>query len=37
MAFVNAVAGSVSLMFDGGITTTEPTDEFLRGSWLYRA
>ena len=36
MAFVNAVAGSVSLMFDGGITTTEPTDEFLRGSWLYR-
>ena len=37
MAFVNAVAGSVSLMFDGGITATEPTDEFLRGSWLYRA
>lgn len=35
MAFVNAVAGSVSLMFDGGITVTEPTDEFLRGSWLY--
>ena len=37
MAFVNAVAGSVSLMFDGGITATEPTDEFLRESWLYRA
>ena len=35
MGFVRAVADSVSLMFDGGITVTEPVDEFFANSWLY--
>ena len=34
--FVRAVADSVSLDFDGGVAATEPTGEFLSGSWLYR-
>ena len=34
--FVRAVADSVSLVFDGGVAATEPTGEFLSGSWLYR-
>ena len=33
--FVRAVADSVSLMFDGGVTVTEPTDEFFANSWLW--
>lgn len=36
MAFVRAVADRVSLMFDGGIAVTEPTEEFFKNSWLYR-
>ena len=36
MAFVRAVADRVSLLFDGDITATEPTDEFFATSWLYR-
>lgn len=36
MAFVAAVADRVSLMFDGGVTCTEPTAEFFASSWLYR-
>lgn len=34
LGFVRAVADSVSLMFDGGITVTEPTVEFFAHSWL---
>jgi energy-coupling factor transport system ATP-binding protein len=37
LAFVSAVADSVSLLFDGGVTCTERPDEFLAGSWLYHA
>ena len=37
IGFVRAVADRVSLMFDGGLTVTQPTDEFFRDSWLYRA
>lgn len=37
LAFVSAVADSVSLLFDGAITCTEEPDEFLAGSWLYHA
>lgn len=33
--FVRAVADRVSLMFDGGIAATEPTDEFFANSWLW--
>lgn len=36
-AFVDAVADTASLVFDGVATTTEPANEFLRESWLYRA
>ena len=36
MGFVRAVADSVSLMFDGGLALTQPTDEFFSSSWLYR-
>ena len=36
MAFVEAVADSVSLMFDGAVTCTQPTAEFFADSWLYR-
>lgn len=36
MGFVRALASSVSLLFDGGVTATEPTDEFMASSWLYR-
>lgn len=36
MGFVRAVADEVSLMFDGGITVTEPTRDFFESSWLYR-
>ncbi len=36
MAFVEAVADSVSLMFDGQVTCTQPTAEFFADSWLYR-
>ncbi|MDM8270303.1 ABC transporter ATP-binding protein [Thermophilibacter provencensis] len=35
LEFVRAVADNVSLMFDGAITVTEPTDEFFSNSWLY--
>ena len=35
LGFVRAVADSVSLMFDGGITVTEPTAEFFARSWLF--
>ena len=35
MGFVRAVADRVSLMFDGGITCTEPTEEFFANSWLW--
>ena len=35
MGFVRAVADRVSLMFDGGITCTEPTDEYFANSWLW--
>ncbi len=35
MEFVRALADGVSLMFDGGITVTEPTGEFFASSWLY--
>ena len=35
-AFVDAVADTASLVFDGEVTSIEPADEFLRGSWLYR-
>ena len=35
LGFVRAVADNVSLMFDGAITVTEPTDEFFANSWLY--
>lgn len=34
--FVRAVANGVSLMFDGGVTVTERTDEFFANSWLWR-
>lgn len=37
LAFVSAVADSVSLLFDGAVTCTERPDEFLAGSWLYHA
>lgn len=37
LAFVSAVADSVSLLFDGAVTCTEGPDEFLAGSWLYHA
>ena len=37
LAFVSAVADSVSLLFDGAVTCTERPDEFLVGSWLYHA
>ena len=33
--FVRAVADRVSLMFDGSITCTEPTDEYFANSWLW--
>ena len=36
MGLVRAVADGVSLMFDGGVTVTEPTDEFFASSWLWR-
>ncbi len=36
MSFVEAVADRVSLMFDGGVTCTQPTAEFFADSWLYR-
>ncbi len=36
MAFVEAVADRVSLMFDGQLTCTQPTAEFFADSWLYR-
>ncbi|MDO4848454.1 MAG: ATP-binding cassette domain-containing protein [Coriobacteriia bacterium] len=36
MAFVEAVADRVSLMFDGDVTCTQPTAEFFADSWLYR-
>ena len=36
MAFVEAVADRVSLMFDGAVTCTQPTAEFFADSWLYR-
>ena len=36
MGFVRALASSVSLLFDGGVTATEPADEFMSSSWLYR-
>ena len=36
-AFVRDVADTASLVFDGAVTLTEPADEFLRTSWLYRA
>lgn len=35
MGFVRAVADRVSLMFDGGITCTEPTDKYFETSWLW--
>ena len=34
--FVRSVADTASLVFDGEVTSIEPADEFLRGSWLYR-
>ena len=34
-AFVRAVADRVSLMFDGSLTVTEPTGDFLASSWVY--
>lgn len=37
LAFVSAVADSVSMLFDGAVTCTEGPDEFLAGSWLYHA
>lgn len=36
LGLVAAVADRVSLLFDGQITTTEPTAEFFATSWLYR-
>ncbi len=36
MAFVEAVADRVSLMFDGCVTATQPTADFFADSWLYR-
>ncbi|WP_322156003.1 ABC transporter ATP-binding protein [Paratractidigestivibacter sp.] len=36
MAFVEAVADRVSLMFDGQLTCTQPAAEFFADSWLYR-
>ncbi|OUO32515.1 ATP-binding cassette domain-containing protein [Olsenella sp. An293] len=36
MGFVRAVADRVSLMFDGGIAVTEPTDEYFANSWVFR-
>lgn len=36
LAFVEAVADSVSLMFDGAVTCTQPTADFFADSWLYR-
>ena len=35
MAFVEAVADRVSLLFDGCLTSTEATAEFFAASWLY--
>ena len=35
MGFVRAAADSVSLMFDGGMAVTEPTDEYFASSWLW--
>lgn len=35
MGFVRSVADGASLMFDGGVTVTEPVGEFLAGSWLF--
>lgn len=35
MGFVRALADRVSLMFDGGVTVTEPVGEFFASSWLY--
>ena len=35
MAFVEAVADRVSLLFDGCLTSTETTAEFFAASWLY--
>lgn len=35
LAFCRAVADSVSLIFDGGIATTEPTETFLEESWIW--
>lgn len=36
LGFVRAVADSVSLVFDGGVAVTEPADEFLARSWVWR-
>ena len=35
MAFVEAVADRVSLLFDGCLTSTETAAEFFAASWLY--
>ena len=37
MAFVRAVAHSVSLLFDGQTGEPEPVDEFFAHSWMWRA
>lgn len=37
MGFVQATADAVSLMFDGDVVVTEPTDSFFERSWTYRA
>ena len=34
LGFVRAVADAVSLMFDGGIVSTEPADDYFADSWL---
>lgn len=36
LAFAQAVADRVSLIFDGQITCTQPADEFFRDSWIWR-
>jgi energy-coupling factor transport system ATP-binding protein len=35
LPFARAVASSVSMLFDGGVTLTEPTAEFFERSWLW--
>lgn len=36
LAFAQAVADQVSLIFDGQITCTQPAGEFFRDSWIWR-